>query len=511
MVDIDDLRKSLHGPTAVEQLLGIVDSLQQQLSASQQQLQVSQQQLKSAQARIVELEKRLPPPKEQQAYSLDAEQKRQAKRRPNKNKRTVTRRGRLKTKDKIALAERTEQVFPEGVPPESCRLSHTRVLWRLEHGQAVLIAYEVYRGPNKQYGQIPGTLGRCEFGLEIVTQIAFLVHHVGLSFDKVVMLLHFFQNLELSKSQANRLLDRLAKQWEREFETLCALLAESLVVHADETSWSINSVWTLLSEKARLLVFGVNKDAETLKKLLDPAVFAGLVISDHAAVYATFSQMQKCWAHLLRKAIKLTLTEPTHIGYRQFMDGLLAIYQDARRLQIDQRFGVDGRKEAVTRLADRVWELCPPSELGEEARQRRLTGTAHEFELLVREVFDLNTRGELFVFVTTPPVEQPNGETKPVSGTNNEAERTLRPPALARKTGRVNKTLAGARRQTILASVLDSLRLYLKKYTFRNVMTEILRWQKQGLSCFEKLLRQRNLQPAADILDRLYPDLAATG
>ena len=504
MVDIDELRKSLHGPTAIEQLLAIIDT-------QQQQLQASQQQLKTAQARIAELEKRLPPPKDQQAYSLDAEQKRQAKRRPKKLKRVVTRRGRLKTQDKIALAQRTEKIYPEGVPPEQCRHSHTRVLWRLELGQAVLIAYDIYRGPNKQYGQIPGALGRSEFGLEIVTQIAFMVHRVRLSFDKVVELLHFFQNLTLSKSQADRLMDRLADQWEHEFETLCELMADSLVVHADETSWSINSVWALLSEKARILLFGVNKDAETLKKLLDPATFAGLVISDHAAVYANFNQMQKCWAHLIRKAIKLTLQEPSNVAYRQFTDGLLAIYQDARRLQVDQRYGADGRQEAVKRLVDRVWELCPASELGEETHEPTRAGTAHDFGKLVREVFGLLTSEQLFAFVTTESVVQPNGEVKPVDGTNNEAERTLRDPALARKTGRTNKTLRGARRQTILTSVLESLRLYLKEFTFRNVMDEINRWQKTGSSCFSKLLPKREPNPATKTLDRLYPELAATG
>ncbi len=45
----------------------------------------------------------------------------------------------------------------------------------------------------------------------------------------------------------------------------------------------------------------------TLKQILDPATFAGIVFSDDAAVYANFTTAQKCWAHLLRKAIKLTL------------------------------------------------------------------------------------------------------------------------------------------------------------------------------------------------------------
>jgi len=50
---------------------------------------------------------------------------------------------------------------------------------------------------------------------------------------------------------------------------------------------------------------------------------------------------------------------------------------------------------------------------------------------------------ELFTFVTAKPVQQPNGTTKPVDGTNNEAERSLRNAAQARKTGRTNKTSDG--------------------------------------------------------------------
>jgi hypothetical protein len=76
----------------------------------------------------------------------------------------------------------------------------------------------------------------------------------------------------------------LARYWSEEFEVLCALLANSLVVHTDETSWSINSVWVFLSEKARGLFFGVPKDAKTLKEILDPEILAGIVFSDDAAV-----------------------------------------------------------------------------------------------------------------------------------------------------------------------------------------------------------------------------------
>ena len=251
---------------------------------------------------------------------------------------------------------RTEKVFPAGVPKEDCRLSHTRPVWRLENGQAVLVAYEIYRGPRNQYGKIPGVFGRSEFGAEITLAIAYQVYIVGLSFDKVCLLMNFFQHLKLRKSQADALLNQLARQWEEEFDLLCLLLANSLVVHTDETGWSIHSVWAFLSEKVRVLFFGVHKDAETLRQILDPATFAGIVISDDAAVYANFTQSQKCWAHFLRKAIKLTLMEPANAEYRQFTDRLLEIYREACRVQRDRRLSAEGRKSKVAALEDEVFE-----------------------------------------------------------------------------------------------------------------------------------------------------------
>jgi len=500
---IETLRQEVQqGRIGLERLVDLIAAQQRQLLATQQQLQ-------SAKERIEELEKKIggPPPttKLDEPFSLRSEEQRQetrGKKRPYKRK---GRRGRFQTKDKIAQAERTAPVYPEGIPPNECYLSHVRPVWRLENGRAVLIAYQIYRGPNSQYGQIPGVLGRSEFGLEIITEIAYLVYIVGLSFDKVCLLLHFFQNLNLKKSQANALLYRLSRHGEREFDVLCTLLANSLVVHTDETSWSLKSVWAFLSEKARVLWFGVPKDAETLKKILDPATFAGIVISDHAAVYDNFTAAQKCWAHLLRKAIKLTLQDPSNVGYRTFTDHLLEIYRAACRVQRDQRFSAAGRAAKVVALDDEIFELCGSVCFADETP---LEGLDNDYRLLVGEVFRLMMAQQLFTFVTAKPVEQPNGTTKLVDGTNNEAERTLRGAAQARKTGRTNKTSDGARRQTILTSVLESLRVYLPTDTLGSVLEELQRWWATGRSCFETLLDNLKLTPPQSerpIIDQILP------
>src|SRR5450432_1772672 len=336
-------------------------------------------------------------------FSMRAEEKRQQARHPKKKHKLSRqgRRGRVTTADKLKRAERTEKSFPEGVPQQECQLSHTRPVWRLENGRAVLVAYQIYRGPKNQYGKIPGVIGRSEFGLEIVVEIAYFVYVMGLSFDKVCQMLQFLQNLRLGKTQADALLRQLSRHWQHEFDVLCTLLANSMVVHADETSWSINSVWAFLSEKARVLFFGVHKDAETLEKILDPATFLGIVISDDAAVYANFTQAQKCWAHLLRKAIKLTLQAPNEVEYREFTDRLLEIYRTACRVQCDGRLGDAGRDRKVADLDDAILELCGPLWAQELPP---LEGPDDDYRLLVNELIRLMLAKELFTFVTAKAV-----------------------------------------------------------------------------------------------------------
>lgn len=491
---IDKLKQDVReGRISAEALIDLIADLYRKLDA--------------ANKRIEELEKRIgasPTAKLDEPFSMRAEEQRQeARGRKKRQRKPKGRRGRLSTDDKVAQAERTEAVFPEGVPPDACYLSHVRPVWRLENGRAVLVAYQVYRGPGNRYGQIPGVLGRSEYSLEIVTEIAYLVYIVGLSFDKVCLLLNFFQNLRLGKSQANALLYRLSRDWEHEFDLLCTLLAHSLVVHADETSWSLNSVWAFLSEKARVLLFGVHKDGATLKKVLDPASFAGIVISDDAAVYANFTESQKCWAHLLRKAIKLTLQDPDNTEYRSFTDRLLEIYREACRVQRDKRRSDEGRARKVRFLEEEIVELCEGMWLADPPPRE---GLKNDYRLLVDEIMRLMLREELFTFVTAQPTTQPNGMTKLVDGTNNEAERTLRGAAQARVTGRTNKTGSGARRQTILTSVLESLRLFLPTFTLSSVLDELKRWWTTGQSCFEKLVKKLKLTPPEQsVIDQILP------
>lgn len=509
------------GRVDVDRLIDLSVSLSLQLDKANQRIAALEKKIDDLEKRNKDLEKQndelakklgRKTTKLDEPYSMQAEERRREALGERRKRKPPKRRGRIDTMTKLAQAVRTEQVFPANVPQEECWLSHTRPVWRLENGRAVLVAYEVYRGPKSQYGKIPRVLGRGEFGIEIMLAIAYQVYVVGLSFDKVAQLFAFFQNLPLRKSQIDAMLRRLAQHWESEFDILCELLANSMIVHTDETSWSIRSVWAFVSEKARLMFFGVHKDADTLQKILDPTTFAGTLISDDAAVYANFTHSQKCWAHLLRKAIKLILLDPGRRMYRRFLDELLDIYQEACRIQGDRRLGDKGRKRKVEGLKHRIIELCATKTLSRSAQ-----GVEKDFRLLVEELLRLYWADELFTFVTTAPATKPNGEPMPAPGTNNESERTLRRAAEARKTGRTNKTPQGARRQTVITSVIESMRQFLAIFTLASVIEEVSRWLDTGKSCFaalrgrlQRTARRKKMDfltagTGPPILDRLFP------
>src|ERR1700690_3707312 len=191
MEEIERLKQDVQaGRLGIERLIDL-------LVTQQRQLQIAHQRIAEQDQRIAELEQKLgaATSKVDQPFSVRAEEQRQAAQGKQKRQRKrLGRRGRLKTADKILRAERHETVFPHDVDPGQCWESHVRPVWRLHEGRAVLVAYHIYRGPNNRYGQIPGVLGRSEFGLEIVVEAAYLVYVGGLSLDKVGLLLHLFQN-----------------------------------------------------------------------------------------------------------------------------------------------------------------------------------------------------------------------------------------------------------------------------------------------------------------------------
>jgi len=423
--------------------------------------------------------KREPPPADPSAkpsvsYSLDAEEKRRRGRRRKKKSP-----GRRPTELKFADAQRVEEVVPDGWRRQDCSVVRERAVWRLEDGRAVRVGYRIYRGPGSDEPTIPGVTRRCEYGIEVLVVLAFLVYAIGISQKKAAAVLRFFCELPLSRSQADALLRQLAQHWEGEFDTVCDLLVHAAVVYTDETGWKIGvngcSLWTFATERLRCFKFGCRKDADTLESILPSARFEGILVSDDAAVYRDrYARSQKCWAHFLRKAIRLVVLYPGQRRYRRFLDELLPLYYDAKRAAADGRLGEPGRKRRVAEFEAHLAGLClrygpdwMPTTKPHE----------HEFAKLVNELAGRLAAEQLFTFVLEPGVE----------ATNNLSERLLRGAAQDRKLGRTSKTPAGAARRSVIVSILETLRANLPEFTFSSVVNEVRCWMDEGVSLLDNL------------------------
>jgi transposase len=490
MVDVQRLRADFrNGRASGEQLLDALDELhrlRKRLEATVTRLEAEVDRLKQ---RLAQYEPEVAQEKTASSsetapssprYSLEAEERRRRARRRRRHRKKKSP-GRRPDRVKMADASRPQDIYPPDTPHEECQLARERAVWRLENGRAVLVGYRVFRASGKPEPRIPGVTPRCEYGLEILVVLAFLVYIIGISLDKSCALLHFFCGLPLRKSQADALLRQLARHWEPEFETLCDLLVVAAVVYMDETGWKIGqqkcSLWVFASALLRVFLFGCPKDGPTLEKMLPQGIFQGVGVSDDAAVYRhRFTRAQKCWAHLLRKAIRLALLYPRKKSYQRFLDGLLALYYEAKQAAADGRLGPEGRKHRVAALEDRMCRLCGPYW---KAATPGISAHERDFANLVNELMERMFDEELFTFVLDPQVE----------ATNNLSERLQRSPAQDRDAGRTSKTETGAHRRSVITSVLESLRVNLPEFTLQSVVDEAMRWMRDGISLFQQQMQ----------------------
>jgi transposase len=487
-IDVRQLRRdALNGHVSLEQLLDVIDKQQQTIQGLRRDKQCLLERLAHYEPEVCNTGSSTQASATSSlSYSLDAERKRRRGRRRRRKKSP----GRRPTELKFADAERTDDVYPDGVRHADCQLVRERAVWRLENGRAVRVGYRIFAVAGSKEPRIPGVTPRCEYGIEILVVLAFLVYIIGVSLDKACAVLSFFCQLPLAKSQADALLRQLAQHWDGEFDILCALLAHAAVVYMDETGWKVGStscsLWAFASQWQRVFLFGCRKDDDTLDQILPPDVFDGIGVSDDASVYrGRFARAQKCWAHLLRKAIRLALLYPRKRSYRHFLDQLLALYYDAKRAATDGRLGDEGRKKRVAELEGRLCELLLPHPFEATAD---MTAPESDFANLVNELGRLVEAEELFTFVLHPSVEP----------TNNKMERALHGPALDRKAGRTNRTGAGAHRRSVIVSVLESLRANLKTFTLTTVLEEVGRWMKEGISLFARQWQTLQAELAAD-------------
>jgi len=462
------------------------------------------EQLRQRDARIKELEKEIEelkkllvdkakskeskPPKEASNFSVSRhEQKRRKKRRRTNST------GRKPKDAKRDLATEAIDLYWYGANRKKCVLRREQFVWRLIDGKAVYVHYRIFDEPDStDLPPVDGVRnGRCEYGLEILITLAYLVYWTGMSIDKACGILAFFTGLELSKSQADSLLSQLATDWQMEYDAIAELIASAAILYIDETGWKVGKrscyTWIFSTLSTVLYKCGVGRGKVVLTDVLGKQ-FDGIgVTDDYSAYQSQFTEHQLCWAHFLRKVIALSLRNPEKGQYKRFLKSLFAIYYDAVRFSHDRRLSA-GRQAKVNKLQSRIRMIC--RRYGETLDDAAPADDA-KFVLLQNELVDRTEK--LFVFVLHPEVE----------ATNNRSERQARAEAMARKAARTSKTETGARRRGVIMTVLASLSKRMEHFTLGSVLEEINRWIETGQSVFREELA--SLQAATTAPSTLPP------
>jgi len=415
--------------------------------------------------------------------------------------------GRKPSSTKAQTASDTTLVFPAGIAAKQCVHHRFQYAWRIIDGKAAYVCYDIRALPESTDLPLPPGLrsSRSEFGIEIILTLSFLHFWVGVSLDNACQIINFFTELDLPKSQADSLLNQLSNDWEQQYDTIAQLIALQMIVYIDETGWRVGKkscyTWVFSTTMHVLFRCGVSRKKTEATDVLGDA-FGGIgVTDDYAAYKSMFTQHQLCWAHLLRKAIKLMLKNPDQPEYKTFLDQLCQIYHDAKDLREaalagelagGQEDNNPARQQEVEKLQQRIITLCDRREeqiITAKAAAKcdrpieQTPDSVADFIRLQRELAD-NVKC-LFVFVSHPEVEP----------TNNRSERNVRREAEIRKGARTSKTSRGAKRRSIIVTVLASLQTRISGFSLAKVLKEVDRWLANGASLFEQELAQEKAKP----------------
>lgn len=277
-------------------------------------------------------------------------------------------------------------------------------------------------------------------GPQLASVVVYLVMRLRCPRRKVQELLFDLFGLELSVGLIEQTVLEAGRAAECHDEALTRDLLEAVVLHADETPWleagRVMWLWVFCSLATALYVIGP-RTAEMLANVLNPASFRGVLMSDGYAVYRTFVNRLRCWAHLARKIQGLVDSNHQRMAqvgrqFQQHFDGLMQAIYAARQARAQQQPPAphDEQVAAFRRLCEQYRDTSLPR-VGELARE-----FLYDWDTIMRTLAEPHL-----------PL------------TNNHGERTLRHHVQARDITYGTRCMTGTRAYAWLASVIDTCRM----------------------------------------------------
>ena len=293
------------------------------------------------------------------------------------------------------------------------------------------------RHPRQSSDAIGGAAS--QLGARAVALATQLNKGLGLPYGKTAAVLEEAFGLHVSRGGLCQALARVADKAEPTYRALVEQIRRSRSVTPDETGWKVGGrlwwMWAFSSAEATVYTIEPGRGFAPAAKILG-ADFDGFLVRDGWAVYRQFVHAlhQSCLAHLLRRCEEMILVAG---GKATFPRTVQAILQAALQLR-DRREQGELSERGLAIVRGRL-ESCLDRSL---CRSYRTLGNRRLAKHLLRE------RDVLFTFLDCPGLE----------ATNWRAEQAIRPMVVTRKVWGGNRTVTGARTQSILVSILQTCR-----------------------------------------------------
>lgn len=277
-------------------------------------------------------------------------------------------------------------------------------------------------------------------------------HGLGVSYGKAAHVLSSAFGLTLERSTIVRADARLAQKLAPTYDYLIFQLRNSQVVRVDETGWKIGGrnawLWVFTNREVTVYAIDPTRAHQVAERILGRD-YRGVIGCDCFLAYDALDYTQsKCAGHLLRRCSELIASQSRRAAqFSQQVARLLrgAITLKARRTTMSEH----GYQVACGRLEAALDRLL--------ARHYTDPDNVRFAKLLRKQ------RPWLFTFLYIEAVEP----------TNNEAEREIRPGVLIRKTNGCNRSPAGAKTHSIIASVIRTCQKH--GHDFVEIVKRVLR------------------------------------
>jgi transposase len=273
-----------------------------------------------------------------------------------------------------------------------------------------------------------------QLGLNALATAMLLKVEHRLPFRQVTQVFANLPELKVSPGAIARQVQRVADWFGDDYEKLMVALRGAPHVHADETGWRADgknvNLWAVTSPDYTLYHIDKSRGGKVIQELLGKA-FGGTLVSDFYSAYSTMDcKKQKCLVHLLRELNETAEACPAF--------GAGSFFSRSKRL-IKQMLLLKGQWNTLSaeqyvargeRMEARLGELALADYDEDNATRLAKRMRRHQKEL-------------------TAFLWQKN-----LDGTNNAAERALRPAVVARKISGGSRSEAGADAWATVASLI---------------------------------------------------------